>query len=200
MPHAVRVLETLVLDDARSRLLHAIEHGPQRPRSRVDDRIFDPRLVLERVGSGQAIALDDVNVGAVEVARLIQPRLIRLRDDVGHQRISVPPVPRVAHPPVGVVEVRPRVGMEDAKRVILLVDDREVAGTLKNLQRRREIRRARHAGLIALERRVGGCPRLVVLRLAWRAPPVCTESSRPADRRRCSSPRRRLSPQDVLRC
>ena len=158
--NAVRILQTLVLDDARSRLLYPIEHGPERPWLHVDDRVLDPRLVLERVGSGRVIALDDMNLGAMEVAGLIQPRLIRLRDDVSHQRVALPAIPGVAHPPVGVVEVRPRIGVEHAKRVILLVDDGKIAGTLKDLQRRREVRRTRHAGLKASDRRIGGraCP------------------------------------------
>ena len=183
MPNAVRVLQAFVLDDPRSRLLDAIENGPERPRPRVDDRVFDPRLVLDRVGSSHPVALDDVDLGAVEVAGAVQPRLIGQRDDVGDQRVSVPPVPRVTHPPVGVVEVRPRVGVEHAKGVILLVDNREVARALKNLQRRRQVGRARNAGLIALDRRIGGRSRSVVLLSLSRAPPACTESSRPADRR-----------------
>ena len=114
-------------------------------------------------GPGHAVALDDVDVRAVKVAGLVQPELIGQRDDVGDQRVALPPIARVAHPPVGVVEVRPRVRVEDAKRVILLVDDREVARALKNLQRRREIRRARNTGLIALDRRIGGRASSIVL-------------------------------------
>jgi hypothetical protein len=60
--NAVCVLETLVLDHARSRLLHAIERGPQCPRSRKDDWVFDPCLVLERVGL-QSIDQERMNSG-----------------------------------------------------------------------------------------------------------------------------------------
>src|SRR5690242_3675078 len=73
MPDALCVLQALVLDDASSRLLHAIENGPQRPGSEIDDGVFNPRFVLECVGSSHVIALDDMNVRAVEVACLIQP-------------------------------------------------------------------------------------------------------------------------------
>ena len=76
MPDPIRILEALVLDDSGSRLFDAIEHRPQCPRFRIDDRVFDPRLVLERIGSRHPIALNDVNVGAVKVSSLVQPKLI----------------------------------------------------------------------------------------------------------------------------
>src|ERR1700680_4383792 len=114
MPYAIRVLQAFVFDDPRTWLL-AMQNGPERPRSRIDDRVFDLRLVLEGIGPGHPVALDDVDLGAVEVPRAVQPQLVGHRRDVADQSVSVPPIPGVTHPPVGVVEVRPTLGLEHAK-------------------------------------------------------------------------------------
>src|SRR6185436_15269072 len=59
------------------------------------------------------------------------------------------------HPPVRAVEMRPRVRVKNAERVIVLVDNRKVARALKNLQGSRKISRAGNTGLKALDRRIG---------------------------------------------
>src|SRR6185503_15795495 len=82
--YAVRVLQALVLDDPGSALLYALQDRPQSPRSRIDERVFDSRFVLDRVGPGHAIALDYANFGAVEVAGALQD--LQRRRKVGRAR------------------------------------------------------------------------------------------------------------------
>src|ERR1051325_4966102 len=139
MPNAIGVLEAVVLDDSGSRILDALENGSERPWFRIDDRIFDPRLVLDRIGASHPVAFHDMDLSAVKVSSLVQPKLIGKRDDVRYQDISVPPITRIPHPPIRVVEVRPSVRMKDAERMVVLVNNRKITRTLKNLYRVRKI-------------------------------------------------------------
>src|SRR4029079_12479140 len=129
-----------------ARRFDAIQNSPERPWLRVDDGVFNPCFVLDRIRAGHAVAFHDVDFAAVKGSRLIEPNLIGDRSDIRNQRVSVPSITRIAHPPVRAVEVRPGIRMEDAKRMIVLVDNRKVAGTLKDLQWSRKIRRTRNAG------------------------------------------------------
>src|SRR5678816_4725148 len=121
MTNAIRVLEAFVLDDPGSRFLDAIQNGAERPCLRVDDRVFNPCRVLDRIRPGHPVTFDDVNLVAVKVSSLIQPKLIGQRNDICDQGVSLPPITSISHPPIGAVEVRPTVRMKDAKGVILPV-------------------------------------------------------------------------------
>ena len=133
MPNTIFVLEAFIFDDSGSRFLNAMENGAERPWSRVHDRIFDSRLVLDCVRDSHPVAVHDVNLGAVKVSGLVQPKLIRKRNDIGYHDVPLPPITRVAHPPIRAVEMRPSVRMKDAEGMGVLVDNRKIAGTLKYL-------------------------------------------------------------------
>ena len=56
MSDAVRVIQAFVLNDSRSRLLYTVQNGPQRPRHRVSNRVFDTCLIFQRIVTNQAVA------------------------------------------------------------------------------------------------------------------------------------------------
>src|SRR5437667_5849738 len=148
VPNAVRVLQAFVLDEPGSWFLDAIQNSSERPWFRVHRRIFDPCFVLDRIGAGHPIAFNDADLSTVKVSCLVEPKLIGQRNDVGYERVALPSITRIAHPPVRAVKVRPGVRVKDTERMIVLVDNRKVSRALKNLQWRWKIRHAGNTGLI----------------------------------------------------
>src|SRR6185503_13797799 len=103
-------------------------------------------------GAGHPVTFHDVELSAVKVSGLVQPELIGQRNNVGNQRVSLPPITCVPHPPVRTVEVRPSVWMKDAECVIVLVDNRKVPRALENLKGSGKIGRTGNTCLITLNR------------------------------------------------
>ena len=95
MPNAIRVLEAFVLDDPGSGFLDAVQNGSERPWFGVDRRVFDPCFVLDRIGTGHPVTFHDVDLIAVKVSCLVEPKMIGQRNDVGNQGVSRPSVARV---------------------------------------------------------------------------------------------------------
>src|SRR4030095_9484648 len=162
MPNTVRVLKAFVLDDPGSGLLNAIQDSAERPWLRINHRVFDSRFVLDRIDASHPVAFHDVYLCAVKVPCLVKPKLIGECDNVGHQRVSIPSITGVAHPPVRAVEVRSSFRVKDPEGMIILVDNRKVTRALKNLQWSRKIGCTGNTGLVALQRRIGGRPISIV--------------------------------------
>src|SRR5881394_2984870 len=68
----------------------AVEGHADLPGAREHLGVFDRGLVLNHVGPGRRISLDDVKRVAVKVPGAVEPRLIVERRHVDHQRVSFP--------------------------------------------------------------------------------------------------------------
>ena len=94
VPHAVDILETLVLDDSSPGLFVALQRDADFPRFGEHFRIGHRRFIQQRVRSSQGIALDHPHVLAVMIAGLIEPCFVVEIPNVDHQGIALPlPVP-----------------------------------------------------------------------------------------------------------
>jgi hypothetical protein len=94
-------------------------------------QVLDPRLIFERVRTRHPVTLNDVNVGAVKVSGLVEPKLVGQRHDVGNQRISFPAVTGITHPKIGAIEVWPGIRLKNAEGVVLLVNNGKISRTLR---------------------------------------------------------------------
>ena len=115
------------------------------------------------VGVDRREALGDLQRFAVEVAGLVEPGLVAEAHRVDDQRVAFPPAARVAHPEIEILHVRRAVQEHRPRGVGELVGDADVLRRLRDLERERQVGRARHAGHVALPQRIGHQPVLEVL-------------------------------------
>src|SRR4030095_4144436 len=85
--HARSKRKTLVLEQPEIFLLVPIEHHAHLPWPREHLRIFDRRFVVDVIGVGKRVPLDDVELVAVKIAGAIKPRLVIEIGHVDHQRV-----------------------------------------------------------------------------------------------------------------
>ena len=136
-------------------------------------RIRDGRLVVDRVGVNERVALDDLQLVAVEDAvargegmgRLVlrrravphHPGVLGEVGDLDHQRVAFPAPARVAHPEPDVrCYRRAPVDRDVAEQVVPLVEQDHRVGRLQELVRvvaHRQVA-ARHGGRQALDARI----------------------------------------------
>ena len=90
----------LVIEELEVLLLVAVENHPHRPRPGEHFRVLDRDGVVDVIGIGQRVALDDVQRVAVEVAGAIEPGPVVELDQVDDERVSFPMAARVAQPPL----------------------------------------------------------------------------------------------------
>ena len=133
------------------------------PRLRKNLRVFDGRLVLNRVAAGHAVSLDDVQRVAVKVSRHVEPGFVIVVADVDNQRVSVPMASRITHPGIEIGGVRTAVCVDQAIVQGPLEGHRNLPGCLEDLKREIQIHDPRHAGNVALVKRIGLLPILKVL-------------------------------------
>src|SRR5262245_50842830 len=117
--NAVFVLETFVFNEPGT--LHAMEHSPDSPGSRINLRVLDRRFILQRVGSSHRVTLADVGVHAEIISGPIEPKLVVEGGDARDERVSFPVVARVAHPPIRSSEVRAGLRIKITERMIFLI-------------------------------------------------------------------------------
>ena len=104
------------------------------------------------------------------VAGAIQPRLAVEVVDVDHQRVALPAGPRIAQPEVDVaVGMARAVGVDGPHRMAELVEQRQVARPLEDLERLTRVGAAEDAEREALVPRIGGRARREVLLLLRQA-------------------------------
>src|SRR5262245_48460743 len=100
------------VEDARDRI-----HGPGLEQH---VRVLNRRDPAQRVALARE-ALGDLELEAVEVARLVQPALVRKANGLDHQRVALPMADRIALPGLlgdARLVVRPAVGRHDAEGVL----------------------------------------------------------------------------------
>ena len=133
-------------------------------------RIIHGRFVLNRVGTGHAIALDHVKRVTVKVPRHVEPCFVIDVADVDNQRVAVPAAARIAHPRIEIGGVMAAVCVDQAINQRPLEGDCHGLGRLKDLKREVHIHDPWDAGHVALRERIGLLPVLKVLGLLRSGP------------------------------
>src|SRR5690606_29873714 len=138
-----RVGLALELQHAEVFVDNTVERHLDRPWPREYGRIFYGSFVLEVVRAKRRVTLDDACVLAHIVARAIEPCLAVQARDLDDQRVAVPACVRPPHPAVerGLAFAADEQTSEPCG---VLINDRNVALVLKNLERVRHVSRSRH--------------------------------------------------------
>src|SRR5690606_21625096 len=124
---------SVVLDQLEVLLPMAVEDHAQRPRARIDFRVFEGRRVLDRGAVEEPPALDDVELIAVIVPGTIEPGSSVEADAVDDQRVAFPRSARISHPQVvEVVRMLRAVRMDRTRRMAELLDDDEIPLALED--------------------------------------------------------------------
>ena len=146
-------LHALEIQELRVLFLAPVERHAHLPRAREDVRIFDSCFVRDHIRAGARVALHHVQLVAMEISGAIKPCLIVQVGYVDHQGVALPASDGLAHPRVcrsgsGVFQKNVPHGAG------VLVNERERAGALQNLERVGHVGGARHPGEIAFDLRI----------------------------------------------
>ena len=149
----------LMLEKLRIRFLPTIERHPHLPRSREHLRILDGHLVVDVVRSDGRVALDHVQRVAVEIPGAVEP-VSSLKCTTSTTNVSPSQRPRESpiHQSIGPRRMCGAIRVDVRGRVHVLMNERhgDVSRCLENLERRRHVHDAGHAGQEALGFRIRG--------------------------------------------
>ena len=115
-------------------------------RDGVSLRVFDGRLITNRVGAGARVALDHVQRIAVRVARRIEPGLVDQVGDIDHEGVAIPTADGIAHGEIDAVEMRARAGGDDRWSCRYSYMKTTMPGRCRIWIGKRHVADARHAG------------------------------------------------------
>src|SRR5216684_6511881 len=138
----------LVFQQLKILLLVTIEEHAHLPWSREHLRILDQRFVSQVVRSSWRVAFNHVQGVTVEISGPVEPGPVVEIGHIDHQRISFPTAARVPQPPIEAGARMRSVHEDIANRMRMLVENRDLLGSLRDLKRKRQIRDARHTGQI----------------------------------------------------
>src|SRR5688500_6153374 len=120
------------LDQLDVRLDTTIDGKADLPGPGKDLGILDRSLVANVVRTGGRVAFDHTEGVAVEVPGPVEPRVAGEPRDVDHERVAVPTSSRPPHPGVAGRLVL-AVHVDRPHCALVLVDDQDLSGRLKNL-------------------------------------------------------------------
>ena len=148
---AVVAFGAFLIAEFKARLGVAMHQHVDFPGPAVSLRVIDGGFVVDGVGAEARVALDDVQLIAVRVARRIEPGFIVEVGDIDHQGIALPMAHGIAHGEVDAVQMRAGAGGYVSDVVQVLVQEDDDAGMLEDPDRKRHVADARNAGHHAVD-------------------------------------------------
>src|ERR1041384_7705255 len=139
---SLNVIATVPLEHAEVSVDESIERHAHLPRAGEHLRIVDRHFVLDVIAIDRRVALDDVKIGAVEIAGVIEPGALIELSHVNDERVAFPVAARIAHPEVGPpleVIARAPLDADDPQRTRKCVTDSDFVGVLDDLERVRHV-------------------------------------------------------------